>query len=305
MTLFGNDVSSNNGSNNVDLENNDFSIVKISEGLSYYNPSAYFQSKQAQDAGKLLGYYHWLTPGLDPVAQADYFLAGVGPDAYIDGIILALDYEESALNGTEAKPFLDRIHEKTGKSKVIYMNADFASGRSGMYDWSDIAGDTALWLAGGKLYGKNLNYDQFPQDIFDTVKWWDIITIWQYTSSPYDRNALFGDATTWAKLGSTQGTAAPQPQPKPKPVRTPNYNYEPANAPKFGIGTAVQILPGANAETNGYDLKPHRLWQGVVKKNTPVQWSKSEYEYYIEYNNGEHNDHVLEQDLQLWAATNN
>ena len=39
MVLFGNDVSSNNGANNVDLKNNDFSIVKISEGLGYYNPS--------------------------------------------------------------------------------------------------------------------------------------------------------------------------------------------------------------------------------------------------------------------------
>lgn len=304
--LFGNDVSSNNGSNNVDLANNDFSIVKVSEGNFYYNPYAYQQSKQVQDAGKLLGYYHWLTPGIDVIAQAKYFLAGVGADAYIDDIVLALDFEEKGVTGNEPKVFLDYIYKITGKRPIIYMNGDFANGHGGQFDWSDICNDYALWLAGGAQYGQNLNYNQFSQNVFDSVNWWKNITIWQYTSSPYDRNVLFGDKSTWMALGSKKKAAEkPTVTPNPKPVATPNYNYKPANASKFDVGQKVQILPHAYKETNGYDLQPHQLWQGVVKKVTPVQWSNSSYEYYIVYNNGQHNDHVLEQDLQLWAATNN
>lgn len=307
MVLFGNDVSSNNGTSNVDLINNDFSIVKISEGISYYNPSAYQQSKEVQDIGKLLGYYHWLTPGIDAVAQAKYFLAGVGTDAYIDNIVLALDYEENGLTGNEAKPFLDYVYKITGKRPLIYMSGSWAGGKDGTFDWNDICNDYALWMAGGLNYKQNLNYNQYNQDVFGLVNFWKTITIWQYSSNPYDRNALFGDASTWKKLGSKVVAPAPtpKPKPKPKPVAAPNYNYKPSNAPKFDIGQKVQILPHAYKETNGYNLQPHKLWQGVIKKVTPVQWSASDYEYYVQYNNGEHSDHVLEQDLQLWAATNN
>ena len=305
--LFGNDVSSNNGTNNVDLGNNTFSIVKISQGNFYYNPSCYLQSKQVQDAGKLLGYYHWLSAGIDAVEQAKYFLAGIGNDAFADNIVLALDVEENGLTGNEPKPFLDYVYKITGKRPIVYMNGDWANGHGGVYDWSDIYKDYALWLAGGNQYGQNLAYNQFSQSVFDLVKWWDTVTIWQYTSNPYDRNALFGDATTWKKLGSkvTTPTPAPTPTPNPKPVSKPNYDYKPTNAPKFDVGTKVQVLPHALYETNGTDLKAHRLWQGVVQKVVPVQWSKSEYEYWVSFNNGSRNEHVLEQDLQLWAATNN
>lgn len=306
MTLFGNDVSSNNGLNNIDLGHNDFSIVKMSEGTGYYNPSAYNQSKQVQDAGKLLGYYHWLTPGIDPVAQADYFLSGLGADAYADGIVLAVDVEENGLTGNEPKPFLDRIYQVTGKRPIVYMNSNWASGANGAFDWGDISGEYALWLAGGKNYGQNLPYGQFPQGVFGSVKWWQDITIWQYTSAPYDRNVLFGNADTWHKLGTKVGNSTPiVATPKQQPVPAPNYAYTPKNAPRFDVGDKVQVLPTALYETNGYDLTPHRIWQGVVTRVTPVQWSNSEYEYTVVFSDGSHNDHVLEQDLQLWATSKN
>ena len=304
MTLFGNDVSSNNGSSNVDLDNNDFSFVKISEGNFYYNPYAYQQSKQVQDNGKLLGYYHWLTPNIDVIEQAKYFLAGVGNDAYIDDIVLALDYEENGVNGNEPKVFLDYIYQQTGKRPLIYMNADYASGHSGKFDWSDIADDYGLWLAGGKNYGQNLGYSQFDQAVFNSVNWWEDITVWQYTSSPYDRNILFGDKNSWYALGSKKKEVE-IPVENKTGVSHANYQYTPINDAKFVVGDKVQILPHAYQEANGYDLQPHQLWQGTVTKVTPVQCSNSEYEYYITYKNGQHNDHVLEQDLQLWSATNN
>lgn len=307
MALFGNDVSSNNGASNVDLKNNAFSIVKISEGTGYYNPSAYNQSKQVQDAGKLLGYYHWLTPGIDAVEQAKYFLTGVGDDAYLDNIILALDYEQSGLTGDEAKPFLDYIYKVTGKRALIYMSASWAAGNGGKFNWNDICNDYPLWVAGGLNYAQNLNYSQYNQTVFNMVNFWKNITIWQYSSNPYDRNVLFGDANTWKKIGSkvTTPSVVKIAKPKPKPVAAPNYAYKPKNAPKFDVGTKVQILPKAYKETNGHDLTPRKLWQGVIKKITPVQWSDSEYEYWVTYNNGARNEHVLEQDLQLWASTNN
>lgn len=65
------------------------------------------------------------------------------------------------------------------------------------------------------------------------------------------------------------------------------------------VGDAVQINDDANAETNGYDLTPHRKWYGVVQSITPKNYQQSNYEYYVLYGNGQHNNYVAEQDLTL------
>ena len=77
----------------------------------------------------------------------------------------------------------------------------------------------------------------------------------------------------------------------------------PAVQSKFDVGSAVTIASNAWAENNGYNLVNHRNWQGTVVSKTRIpKNSNSNYEYYVRYTNGSHNDHVLEQDL---ITTNN
>ncbi|MBJ7616612.1 mannosyl-glycoprotein endo-beta-N-acetylglucosamidase [Weissella confusa] len=72
-----------------------------------------------------------------------------------------------------------------------------------------------------------------------------------------------------------------------------------AQAAKYAVGQRVKVSGVAENETNGYDLRPHRNWVGTVKKVALANHSKSRYAYWIEYDNGERNENVPEQDVLL------
>lgn len=220
MVLFGNDVSSNNGAGNVDLQNQDYSFVKLTEGNDYINPSAYNQSSQTQAAGKLLGYYHYLSPNVDVLSQAKLFLNTLRDDANAADIILMLDVEEEALTGDEPKVFMDYVYSQTGKRMLVYMGLDFVN--SPKYNWSDIAGTYPLMLAGYPLndgggYTSDLQ-SWADKNYFSGLKWWQIVTAWQYTNVPYDRSVFYGDKNTWHIFGtpeSKNGDSATANTPQP------------------------------------------------------------------------------------------
>ena len=212
--LFGNDVSSHNELNNIGLDGLDYSIVKLTEGASYINPKAYTQSKATQDAGKLLGYYHWLSAGVNVIDQANYFLITLGSDAIADDIILMLDVEEEALTGDEPKQFMDYVYQKTGKRMLIYMGVSYINNPK--YDWSDIADTYPIMVAGYPLddaSGYTVDLQNYAdQNYFKNLKWWKIVTAWQFSSKPFDRSVFYGDRNTWHVIGSRVNTGT---QPKP------------------------------------------------------------------------------------------
>lgn len=70
-------------------------------------------------------------------------------------------------------------------------------------------------------------------------------------------------------------------------------------AAKFKVGDKVKISDKATSETNGYDLTPHRNWKGTIKSVTQYKHSNSNWEYCVEYPNGQQNVHVPEQDIIL------
>lgn len=70
-------------------------------------------------------------------------------------------------------------------------------------------------------------------------------------------------------------------------------------AAKYAVGQRVKVSGVAVNETNGYDLRPHRNWVGTVKRVALVNHSNSRYAYWIEYDNGERNENVPEQDVLL------
>ncbi|GAP00597.1 peptidoglycan amidohydrolase family protein [Fructobacillus ficulneus] len=66
---------------------------------------------------------------------------------------------------------------------------------------------------------------------------------------------------------------------------------------KYQIGDRVRIADWASNETNGYDLNNHHGWIGTITSQTPITYSNSAWEYRVTFTNGDHNDHVAEQDL--------
>jgi hypothetical protein len=77
---------------------------------------------EAKKRGYKWGGYHYGKPG-DPIKQADFFLETAKPEA--DDLI-ALDLESTDnskhMSFAEAREFIKRIKEKTGRYPVVYAN---------------------------------------------------------------------------------------------------------------------------------------------------------------------------------------
>ena len=76
-----------------------------------------------------------------------------------------------------------------------------------------------------------------------------------------------------------------------------------SSSSKYSVGSTVKLNSNAWAESNGYNLVNHRNWVGTVTAVRPIgRNSYSGYSYTVKYQNGEHNDYVLEQDLSKYVT---
>ncbi|MCK8617569.1 hypothetical protein LNP00_04220 [Fructobacillus sp. M158] len=208
MTLFVGDVASHQG-DNIDgiVADNNAVIVKVTEGNYYVNPNWQTQAQKVLNAGKKLGLYHFINAGIDNQTQAQFFLDNIGDMANQAGVALILDFENMSnseqyptLTGGEPKAIADYIDAKTGKTTWLYIGyADIQNG----YSWDDMK-DRPLWVADypsndGGPYTQELQ-EWVDKNHFNKLKFWSIVTMWQYDSVPYDRSVFYGDEETWDKL---------------------------------------------------------------------------------------------------------
>ncbi|MFT9267443.1 MAG: hypothetical protein ABF487_06790, partial [Oenococcus sp.] len=116
-----------------------------------------------------------------------------------------------------------------------------------------------------------------------------------------DANSSAASSSDSSDSSSTQQNA-PQPGnlPSDNTANNSDTNEPPAIPSKFKVGDIVQISASAVSESNGYNLIPHRNWVGKVLSISTVS-NGSGYEYMVSFYDGEHNDHVLEQDLSRYA----
>lgn len=216
MVKFGADISSHQTSYQNIVKDNEFIIVKVTQGVNYTNPLSTAQSALAEKLNKKVGYYHFMEAGVDTTAQAKYFLAQVGADAKKDGYLLVLDYEadgekatSKSFTGNEPKVFMDYVYKQTGKRMVFYTMGSWAGG-AGRFNWSDINKDYPLWLA-AYPYGDARGWEQSLTD-WAIEKyggyWGKNVFMHQYTSSPYDRNVLLGDWNKYANKATTKTAVA-------------------------------------------------------------------------------------------------
>ena len=137
---------------------------------------------EAKKRGYKWGAYHFGKPG-DPVKQADFFLETVKPEA--DDLI-ALDLEsadaQKHMSFDEARIFIKRIKEKTGRYPLIYANNLVTKAISDQYGSDDVFSKTRLW------------YARFKKEVTDFPSGtWKTYTVWQFSSelncSATDRSA--------------------------------------------------------------------------------------------------------------------
>jgi lysozyme len=137
---------------------------------------------EAKKRGYKWGAYHFGKPG-DPIKQADFFLDTVKPEA---DDLLALDLESTDatkhMSFDEARVFINRIKEKTGRYMLVYANNVVTKAISDQFGADDVFAKTPLWYARFKA-----KVDDFPKGT------WDSYTLWQFSSeincSPDNRAA--------------------------------------------------------------------------------------------------------------------
>lgn len=181
----------------------DFVIIKATQGVRHVDDCWERFYSQALSLGKKIGLYHYFGGG-DPVEEADHFLRVVSD--CVGKAIFVLDWEKYqnqkfSKGETVAKPFLDRVFEKTGVKPLIYMSKSVCRER----DWSCVAAaGYELWMA--QYANKNpTGYRESPWTDSKSIGAFNGWMIHQYTSNGFldgyagsiDLDISYMDAETW------------------------------------------------------------------------------------------------------------
>jgi GH25 family lysozyme M1 (1,4-beta-N-acetylmuramidase) len=139
--------------------------------IGYRKDKEYFNRKEeATKRGYKWGSYHLGVAG-DPVKQADFYLETVKPE---EDEVIALDLESLESNKymslDQARVFIKRIKEKTGRYPMLYANYKVVTQISTVTGKEDLFSKTALW------------YARFRNQVTDfPTGTWDSYTLWQFS----------------------------------------------------------------------------------------------------------------------------
>ena len=202
--MFGADVSGWNAQAKTDCAQipGDFLIVKATEGTGYKFMQFDQCVTQALAAGKRVAAYHYARPAQSSsLAEATHFLDAVKP--YKGRIWTFLDYEDTP-SADWARDWLKIVSQTMGQSTGIYMSASWVNRVS----WGECT-RYPLWVAGypaGYARFSGYNPPAFPYKL----NGWQVVSMWQFTSSgylggvgAYDLNIFYGSGATWDKLAAS------------------------------------------------------------------------------------------------------
>lgn len=207
MKGFGIDVSHWQGIIRWDNVEAEYTIIKATEGTTFFDQKFLANKSGARAHGILCGYYHFARGG-DAKAEAEYFVKKVGDIR--EGEFLVLDWEiPHASPVAWCKAFLDHITALVGFRPLIYTNY----ARVLQYDWSPVvAGNYGLWVA---RYPKP-DFGIYVPLLKPGSGKWPFWVLWQYSSKGKvpgvtgncDMNILNGDLAMLKKYGKP-GEPAP------------------------------------------------------------------------------------------------
>lgn len=249
--MYGADVSGWNSQARTDCARipGDFLIVKATEGTGYRFAQFAQCVTQALGAGKRVAAYHYAHPNLASAqAEANAFLSAVRP--YKGRIWTFLDYE-SVPDAGWASDWLRIVSQDMGQSTGIYMSASWVNRQS----WGECT-RYPLWIAGYPLgYARFTRFA--PPDFPYRVRGWQVVSMWQFTSTgfldgggAYDLNVFYGAGATWDKLAASTPTAASQPAPSRPAESAKDIDTLARETIRgmYGVGAARRAALGVNYE---------------------------------------------------------
>lgn len=157
MTLFGVDLhpgyQSSFNFQDAAKDGCEFAFIKTSQGANYIPGGLRDYVKRAEDAGLLVGAYHFLEYGIPGADQAEHFLSVVRANGGADGRLLAVDFEDYGnLDPTNGQlyAFIRRVKRETNAHPIIcyttynYWHGGTPSGPPGPYG-IDAMWEAAVW----------------------------------------------------------------------------------------------------------------------------------------------------------------
>lgn len=208
--LPGIDISEWQGAPNWDQLKSDsnvqFVFMRASFGVGGVDSQFVRNRDEARRVGMLRGFYHFAYPSTgSPEAQADHFLATVGP--LQAGEALALDLETSDGTADFWNRFLNHLSGRVGFPVLGYASLSYF-GEHGLH----MAANGGCWVAAW-----NATMPNPPTD-------YPFIALWQNSDNGsvagitgrVDTDFFNGDAAHFVKYGAP-GTVTPAPTPAPTP----------------------------------------------------------------------------------------
>lgn len=166
--LKGCDISHYQGTK-FDVSNQDFVIMKVTEGKTWQDPVWRAHLAKCLEQNKIYGFYHYARPENNtPEEEVDNFLNTIGQ--HIGKCLMALDYEGVAHNVGQkwALEWLTLVEKRTGIKPFFYTSQAY------LKKYASVANcGYPLWVA---------RYAEYVGNV-DPFKDWKI---WQTTSTPYD-----------------------------------------------------------------------------------------------------------------------
>jgi lysozyme len=188
-------------------------IHKATEGVSYVDPNRSKNCSAAIAQGIAVATYHWLSPGVDPVAQMKFYLKTVDP---VIGERVVIDYEEDGCTLDELKAAVQALLDDPRDLQITVYSGHLLKEQLGSKHDAFLADNTDLWLA-----QYTTGTPTWPNGTYPT---W---MLWQYSESgivdgidgsKVDLNRFVGSDADLLAWISPAGGAPPFPQPGEKEV---------------------------------------------------------------------------------------
>lgn len=123
-------------------------IAKATEGLTYDDPKFAAFVPRARTAGLLVGAYHFGRGKHGGAVEADHFLRITREARAAAPMLLAYDWEAADASADDARAFVQRVHEVTGRWPVVYCGVPFVSNAARLGRVADpILAQCPMWYA--------------------------------------------------------------------------------------------------------------------------------------------------------------
>ena len=161
----------------IKFDDINFIIMKSSEGKSYIDNEFKTYMKEINAKNKIYGFYHYARPECnDALSEAMHFCNTIGDLG--NNALLALDWEGNALDYslTWALTWLHFVEMRYHKKPLFYCSASYTVKLAPI-----LANNNGLWVA------------HYTKASKPSVKVYPSYAIWQYTSTPYDKDVFNGN----------------------------------------------------------------------------------------------------------------